>query len=495
MPGTAGITSSMLLAILPEIGLVVLVMVVLLMDVATRRLPERNILGWVTAGGLVLIAAVSVAFCQPPAQSTEIWGGMLRFDAAGFLFRLIFLAGAALTVLFAMEHESLREKGEFYILLLVSTLGMSLMASSNDLIMLYLAIETTSIPLYVLAGFVLVDQKSVESGIKYLLFGAMTSAVMLFGFSFLYGFTGSTNLAMINQGLQANGIPDMAIAAILLLVLVGFGFKISAVPMHFWAPDVYEGSPTPVAGFLSTASKAAGFAVLLRFLVLVFPGISEVWQLLVAILAVATMFTGNLLALGQKNIKRLLAYSSIAHAGYILIGVAADSQLGTTGAIYYLVAYLVTNLAAFGVVAVVGRAVGSDEISAYAGLSRRSPALALALLVSLLSLGGIPPFAGFFAKLLVFGAAFKGVSSATPFGPLTWLAMVGIVNSVIGLYYYLVVMKVVYLYRSEDESKPLPSLPGWKAALVLCVVSVVALGVLIAPIYTLAGSAASALGF
>ena len=476
----------MLLAILPEIGLVILAALILVLDLTTHARTNRNFLGWITAAGLVLIGVLSAVFAQPGATPAVIWGGMLRLDNAGFLFSMLFISGAALTVLFAMESESIRERGEFYILLLVSTLGMCLMASATDLVMLYLAIETTSIPLYALAGFVTVDQKSVESGIKYLLFGAMASAVMLFGFSFLYGFTGTTNLLNIAQGLSSGSIPLVAVLAVLVLVLVGFAFKISAVPFHFWAPDVYEGSPTPVAGFLSTASKAAGFAVLLRVMFVAFPGYSSIWTILVAIMATASMFVGNLLALAQKNLKRLLAYSSIAQAGYILIGVAADSQFGTSGAVYYLMAYLVTNLTAFGIVTVVGRAVGSDEISAYAGLNRRSPGLALALLAALLSLGGIPPFAGFFGKLLVFGAAIQQ--------GMLWLALVGILNSVIGLYYYLTVLKVVYTYRSEEEARPMLSVPGWKVALVLCLVGIVTLGVVMAPFYNLSTAAATAFG-
>jgi NADH-quinone oxidoreductase subunit N len=476
----------MLLAILPEIGLLILAGLVLVLDLGTRGRPGRNFLGWVTAAGLVVIGVLAAVFSQPGVQPVLMWGGMLRLDSAGFLFRMLFLTGAALTALFAMESESVRERGEFYVLLLVSTLGMSLMASATDLILLYLAIETTSIPLYVLAGFVTVDQKSVESGIKYLLFGAMTSAVMLFGFSFLYGFTGTTSIFNIAQAFTAGGIPLFAGIAALMMVLVGFGFKISAVPFHFWAPDVYEGSPTPVAGFLSTASKAAGFAVLLRVMFVAFPSMASIWSILIAILATASMFVGNLLALAQKNIKRLLAYSSIAQAGYILIGVAADTQFGATGAVYYLMAYLVTNLAAFGIVTVVGRAVGSDEISAYAGLSRRSPVLSLGLLAALLSLGGIPPFAGFFSKLLVFGAAIQQ--------GMLWLAIVGIVNAIIGLYYYLTVLKVVYLYRSEEEARPLLSVPGWKVALIVCLVGVVTLGIVMAPWYTLSSAAATAFG-
>jgi NADH-quinone oxidoreductase subunit N len=269
------------------------------------------------------------------------------------------------------------------------------------------------------------------------------------------------------------------------MVLVGFGFKISAAPFHFWAPDVYEGSPTPVAGFLSTASKAAGFAVLLRVLLSVFGDYSPVWMFVIGGLATLSMFVGNLLALAQKNIKRLLAYSSIAQAGYILIGVATGSAFGATGAVYYLIAYLLTNLAAFGIVTLIGKATGSDEISSYAGLSRRSPGLALALLAALLSLGGIPPFAGFFGKLLVFGSAIQSGQ--------IWLALVGIINSVIGLYYYLVVLKVVYLQRSEEESKPLALQAGWRVALVLCVLGILVLGVIFSPFYGFSADAANSL--
>ena len=476
---------SMVLAILPEIGLLVLAAVILVLDLVLYHKENRAVIGWTTTIGLVIIAGLAVAFAQPGPQPVLMWGGMLALDGTGFVFRLIFLLGAGLTALFAVESESLRERGEFFLLLLVSTLGMSLMASSSDLIMLYLAIETTSIPLYVMAGFIVRDQKSVEAGLKYLLFGAMTSAVMLFGFSFLYGFTGTTNLYAIAQLLQSAQVPHIAVIAALLLALVGFGFKISAAPFHFWAPDVYEGAPTPVAGFLSTASKAAGFAVLMRVLLVTFVDFSPVWIFLIGGLSALTMFVGNLLALSQKNIKRLLAYSSIAQAGYILIGVAANTEFGTTSAVYYLMSYLLTNLAAFGIVALIGRVTGSDEISSYAGLSRRSPGLALALLVALLSLGGIPPFAGFFGKLLVFGSAIQAGQ--------VWLAMVGIINAVIGLYYYLIVLKVVYLYRSEDESKPILAISGWKVAMAVCLVGIIALGVVFSPFYNLSVQASQGL--
>jgi NADH-quinone oxidoreductase subunit N len=484
----SGDNANMILAILPEIGLLVLTAIVMTLDLVWHS-ERRRLLGWITAIGALVIIGLSVAFSRPVDGPTLIWGGMLRLDDSTFVFRMIFLAGAALTALFASESENLSHHGEFYALMLVSTLGMVLMASASDLIMLYLAIETTSIPLYVMAGFFTHDQKSVEAGLKYILFGAMTSAVMLYGFTLLFGFTGTTQIYQL-AGLLGK-VPLFAQVMAITLVLVGFGFKISAVPFHFWAPDVYEGSPSPVAGFLSTTSKAAGFAVLLRVMIAVFPpqatspSPSQVFTVIIATLAVVSMFVGNLLALAQRNIKRLLAYSSIAQAGYILVGVAANSALGTSSAVYYLMAYLVTNLAAFGIVTIVGKTVGSDELSAYAGLSRRSPGLAMALLVCMLSLGGIPPFAGFFAKVWVFGAAVQS--------GLVWLALLGFINSMIALYYYLIVLKVIYLQHSVYDDQPVGMPVTWKVALIVCMVGVIALGTIIWPWYGAASSAAASL--
>lgn len=475
--------ATMILAILPEIGLLVLGGVVLAFDLIWPAEKRRN-LGWLTFAGLLAIAGLALAFARPGPGGRLIWGGMLRQDWLGFVFTLLVLIGAAVTALFAMDTETINRRGEFYLLLLATTMGMSLMASSADLVMLFLAIETTSIPLYALAGFLTQNEKSTEAGFKYVLFGAMTSAVMLYGLSLLYGFTGTTQIYLLAQMLYAGGM-GIQMLVVLLLVLVGFGFKISAVPFHFWAPDVYEGAPTPVAGFLSTASKAAGFAVLIRFLLVVFPATYTSWSILVAILATISMVLGNTLALAQKNIKRLLAYSSIAQAGYMLIGVAAVSSLGVAGTIFYLLAYLVTNLAAFGVVAVVGRATGSDEITAYAGLSRRSPGLALVLLVALLSLGGIPPFGGFFAKVLVFAAAVNS--------NLVWLAFLGILNSIIALYYYLTVLKVVYLYRTEQDDQPIRLTRPWTIALVTCVAGILVMGVIFGPWFDWSVTAALAI--
>ncbi|MEJ2597409.1 MAG: NADH-quinone oxidoreductase subunit N [Anaerolineales bacterium] len=474
----------MFLAILPEILLVVLGGLILALDLI---LPDERhkYLGWITAAGLFLALVISLLVARPAEQGVLLWGGMIRFDWLAFVFKMVFLFSAGITSLFAMGYESLSKRGEFYVLLLASTIGMCAMASAADLVMLYLAIETTSIPLYVLAGFIVRDEKSTESGFKYLLFGAMTSAVMLYGFSLLYGFAGTTNLYALAQGIQAGNIPLVALIGSLLLVLIGFSFKISAVPFHFWAPDVYEGAPTPVAGFLSTASKAAGFAVLVRVLLVVFPAIPRDWGAIAAALSVATMTLGNLLALTQRNIKRLLAYSSIAHAGYALIGVVAISSLGLSSVVFYLIAYLLTNLAAFGVVAAFGRISGSDEVAAYDGLSRRSPGLALVMLVAFLSLAGMPPLGGFITKFMVFAAAVDS--------NLIWLAVVGVLNSIIGLYYYLTVLKHVYLYRSEDEELPLPVPRSYTLAFVVLTAGIILIGTLFAPWFSWATNAAMAI--
>jgi NADH-quinone oxidoreductase subunit N len=480
----------MYLTILPEILLLLLVGVVLLFDAVWPTDKKRG-LGWITFGGLGLILAVSLLFGLPDSDGSEAFGSMIRLDGLAFSFKLLFLFGAAITTLFVMDVDGLGERGEFYILMLISTIGMNLMASANDLVMLYLAIETTSIPLYILAGFFRLDEKSTEAGFKYLLFGAITSTVMLYGFSLLFGISGTTTFEglrdYVSLAVQGQEFPVFLVGS-LILVLVGFGFKISAVPFHFWAPDVYEGSPTPVAGFLSTASKAAGFIVLVKVLWTVFPALNGVWTSVIAALSVVTMFLGNLLALAQKNIKRLIAYSSIAHAGYIMIGVVAMGTMGLTSVLFYVGAYMLTNLAAFGIVIIASRSLGSDEISAYAGLSRRSPGLSLAMLVAFLSLAGMPPLAGFVAKVFVFAAAVQA--------NWIWLAVVGVINSIIGLYYYLTVLKVVYLYpleNPEDEKKPLDVPTPFVIGTVILMGGILLVGVLFGPFYEYASSVAMAI--
>jgi NADH-quinone oxidoreductase subunit N len=473
----------MLLAVLPEISLLALVAIVLVVDLLVTE-KRRGLLAWLTAGGIALTFVLTLLFAQPGAAPEVLWGGMLRHDWLAFVFKLLFLGSAFITTLLTIGWEKVWRKGEFYVLLLTSTLGMTLMAASADLIMLFLAIETTSIPLYIMAGFMTEDDKSTESGFKYLLFGAMTTAVMLYGFSLLYGFAGTTNIYAMAAAITAGAVPGPVLVGALLLVLLGFGFKVALVPLHFWAPDVYEGAPTPVTAFLSTASKAAGFAVLARVMIAAFPSILNDWQTIIGIAAVLSMTVGNVVALTQKNIKRLLAYSSIAHAGYALLGIAAASPLGIASVVYYFIAYAATNMAAFAVVIIVWHVIGSDEIADYAGLSRRSPMLALALLVSFLSLAGVPPLGGFIAKILVFAAAIQS--------GLVWLAVLGVLNSIVGLYYYLIVLKVVYLYPAKEE-KPIPVARPHAAALVISILLIFALGILLAPWYGWATAGAASL--
>jgi NADH-quinone oxidoreductase subunit N len=420
---------------------------------------------------------------MPSAEPEFLWGGMLRLDMAGFLFRILFIAGVSLTAIFAENDELIHKRLEFYVMMIFSAIGMSFMAMAGDLIMLFLSIEIASIPLYVLAGVKTHNEKSVEAGIKYFLFGGLASAIMVFGFSILYGMGGTTRISEIHSAIIAANVPIAGLVGAVLLVLAGFTFKVSAVPFHWWAPDVYEGAPTPVTGFLSTASKAAGFAIMLRLMVILLGAEHAfIWRLLIAVIATASMFGGNLVAIPQKNIKRLLAYSSIAQAGYMLVGVASGTTLGYTAVIYYLMAYLLTNLVLFAIVTWVEKQAGNAEIAAFAGLNKRSPVTALVMLIGLLSLGGIPPFGGFFAKLLVFGAA---VDSG-----LAWLAVIGIINSVISLYYYLRILKVMYVDDPEGNEKlKSPSL-YWKVTLAACVVGIIVLGVILSPWFNFASLAA-----
>ncbi len=481
------------MAILPEILILILGILILLLDPLWKHTSARRVaLGWLTAGGLLAVLGISLLLDRP-GEMALVWGGMLTYDWFGFSFKMFFIFAAAATALFMMDVDKLNTRPEAYLMLLASTIGMNLMATSADLVMLYLAIELTSIPMYVLSGFMLDDKKSTESGFKYLLFGALTSAVMLYGFSLLFGFSGTTSLYAISAAFPVFSVVTFGV---IFLVLVGLSFKVSAAPFHFWAPDVYEGAPTPVAGFLSTASKAAGFAVLVRVFLIGFPQVAEHWTLILAVLAALSMTIGNFIALPQVlhkekgNIKRLLAYSSISHAGYALIGVVANSQLGVTSVIFYLLAYIATNLAAFGAVIAFGRISGSDEFKAYWGLSRRSPWLALVFLVAFLSLAGMPPFGGFIAKVMVFAAAIET--------GWYWLAFVGIFNSIIGVYYYLTVLKYIYLYRAEDETEETKLLPisrPYAIALTALSAAVLLVGAVFAPWFDLAELAARSLPF
>jgi NADH-quinone oxidoreductase subunit N len=460
-----------LVAVLPEILLLVLAFTVMGFDLF---LPEagKKLLGRVTILGLIVVLVVNLLL---PATGA-VFGGMIYVDGWVALYRMLFIVAAILACFISMDVRGLEQNGEYYGLLVFSTMGMSLMAASHDILMLYVAIETTSITLYLLAGFLRADKRSAESGLKYFLFGAFTSTIMLYGLSLLYGFTRATGYGALAAELAklATEPSKWLVMAPLLLVMVGLGFKVA-------------GAPTPVTAFISVASKAAGFAVLVRFLMVVFPMARGEWVALLSALSVVTMTLGNVLAISQKNIKRMLAYSSIAQAGYVLIGVVAVSNpnvtpYGPASVLFYLGVYVLTNVAAFAVVIAVTNALGSEDMSAFCGLSRRSLGLALAMLAAMLSLGGVPPLAGFFAKLYVFAAAMGQ--------RLTWLVVIGVLNSILALYYYLTVVKYIFVDRSEGDEQPMEVAPALNFGLWVAVAGILILGVFAAPWYTLAAKAA-----
>ncbi len=497
-------TQVSVIAILPEILMTVLAVAVLALDLAWRKRQRLN-LGYLAGFGLLGIAALVWLVGLPPQSGKLsdqlVLGGMIRHDDLAQIFRVMVILAGGLSCLITMGIPKLRARGDFYAILIVSVIGASLTAAAADLIMIFLSLETLSITLYALAGYLRDEDRSSEAGLKYFLFGAFASAFSLYGLSLVYGLTGKTNIYELGALVSAGGLNDPPVVIALLMVMVGFSFKISAVPFHFWTPDVYEGAPTPITALLSTASKAASIGLLLRFLLAVFPpqtllgtldGVrdySALWVQLLAVLSVVSMTLGNLLALVQSNIKRMLAYSTIAHAGYILMGVAAistdKSGDGAAAVAFYMFIYVLTNILAFGTVILFANATGSEEISDLAGLSRRNAGLGLAMTLALLSLGGIPPAAGFVGKFLLFRAA---VNSG-----LVWLALIGIANVIVSLYYYLVVVKVMYMEESASDAPiPVGAPFGW--ALGLSAAGVVLFGtVLVTPLLDWATQAAHAL--
>jgi NADH-quinone oxidoreductase subunit N len=460
-------------AALPEIILTGALLLVLCVDLF---LPDEK-KKW---NGLVALAGVLgslIAVATLVGERRTTFAGMFVIDGYALLFKFLFLAVAVIVILISADYldtNTRNAQGEFYFLLLSSFLGMLLMASARDLIMLFVALELVSAPGFLVAGFKKRDARSNEAAIKFFLFGVLSTAIMLFGMSLIYGVTRATNLTDIATALQSRGDDPLVFASI-LLILAGFGFKVSAVPFHFWAPDTYEGSPIPVAAFLSVASKAAGFAGMLSLMFVGFVHQTSAWAPGFAVLAVLTMTIGNVVALTQTNIVRLLAYSSIAQAGYMLLPFAvvegASPQVlreAFAASLTYILIYSFMNIGAFAVVIAVARKQPSNLISDYDGLAQREPGLAAAMLFFLLSLAGIPPLAGMWAKFFVFSAAIDANSA--------WLAAVMVVNSVIGLYYYLSVGSRMYLRPAEDSS-PLGVPYPVAVAIALALIVVIAVGI------------------
>ncbi len=475
------------LVILPEIILVGIAALVMTMDVVQKG-ESRRMMGYVTALGFLAALLIGIAVAAPSGDPKLLFGGTIRSDMLGFVFRAMFLVAGAVTAVLTSDVKGLGKRGDFFAVLIATVIGMNFMAIATDLIMLYLAMETTSISAYALTGFLLNNDRSAESGLKYFLFGAVTSTVMLFGFSLLYGLTGHTNLYGIAEALSAGNVSFVMLIGIAIMILVGIGFKLSAFPFHFWTPDVYEGAPTPITAFISTASKTAGFIVLLRVFIVALSTSSGVagWLPLIMAIAAVTTTLGNLVALAQTNIKRLLAYSSIAHAGYTLMAFVAFQQApeeSVSAVTFYLMTYILTNLLAFAVVILFAKVAGSDEIADYAGMSRRSPNLALVMLIAFLSLAGIPPLAGFLGKFFIF----KVVMDAG----LVWLAIVGALNALVALYYYLVVMKVVYVDPAPEGAPRIPIATPYRIVLAVLTVGVIVLGTAATPFYNWAIAGAS----
>jgi len=468
-------------AILPEIFVTAALVAVLVIDLA---LPER----FKSINGVIAMSGVSAAGIALITLVTEVprktFGGSFVVDNYALLFKFLFIAVAAILILMSVTYldEVVRNiQGEFYFLLLTALLGMLVMPSARDMLALFIALETVTVPGFIIAGFKRRDNSSNEAAIKFFLFGVLSSAVMLFGMAMIYGVTKSTNLYEIARVLSTKAYPtsiqhaDAAVFASILLIIVGFGFKVSAVPFHFWAPDTYEGSPVPVAAFLSVASKAAGFAGLLQITFVAFGSKASVWAPGFGILAALTMTVGNVIALQQTNIVRLLAYSSIGQAGYMLIPFAIVANQGPdiqkqafAAALTYILIYSFMQLGAFAVVIAVGRKHQSNLIEDYDGLSQREPGLALAMLFFLLSLAGMIPTAGFWAKFFVFRAT---IGAGT-----IWLAAVMVANTVVGLYYYLSIGARMYL--REPRERTVIGVPySIAVAVVLMIVIVVAVTV------------------
>ncbi len=468
--------------IAPELWITTGILVVLLSGMLFRD--ERKAVfsaffSLVTIGGAFLAIIIQA---DESSTSRLIFSAMAAHDPFAVYFKLLFVIVAFITVLISVSSVEIarRHRTEYFVLVLGMLLGMMFLASSTDLIMLYLSFELVSLPAYLLTGFSRTDKFGAEAALKYVIYGAVSSGIMLFGMSIIYGVTGTTSLHEIAAILSGGAIYPGAVFIALVMILAGIGYKVAFVPFHFWCPDIYQGAPTPVTAYLSVGSKAAGFAMLLRVL---FTGFTEFssdgeaifisqteWPLLVGVLSGITMTLGNLAAINQSNLKRLLAYSSIAHAGYLLMGVAAISLAGIESVLFYLFAYAFMNLGAFYVLITYANKLRSYEIEDFRGVGWRSPFLGSVMVVFLVSLAGLPPVLGFIGKFYIFAAVMHE--------GLYWLAVVGILNSVFALYYYARVFKAMWLVRPEDDAEAIPV-----GGLNLALVGVLAAVTLFFPVY------------
>lgn len=439
---------------------------------------SRHGLGWLGFLGLIAILGVAISFW---GDNRSLVGGMYLIDNYALFWKITFIIAAALVILGSMRYvdEKVGIQAEYYSLLILATVGMMIMASAGDFITLFMGLELMTITFVILVCFRKKDAKSVEAGLKYILMAGMSTAVFLYGLSLVYGLTGSIIILDVSQIIATQPLSPALILA-LVFIIAGLGFKISAVPFHMWSPDIYEGAPTPVTSFLAMGSKAASFAVLLRLFMGGFPGVWENWVMVIAIMAAITMVVGNLVAISQTNIKRLLAYSSVAQAGYIMVGLVAASEAGIKGVMFYAFLYVFATVGAFTVAAYFYNVTGSDEIKDYAGLSQRSPLMAAVMLIAMLSMAGIPPLAGFAGKFYLFKAAVDGY---------LWLVLLGLVMSMVSVYYYLRVALVMYRDTPADNT-PIRLPSPVAVTLILAMVVTLAIGLWPGPLSEVINNAA-----
>ncbi len=470
------INSTDVVAVLPFISVALGSVGLLIADLLIPA-ERRHVTAWLAAALLLTAAVIALSLLGSP--TFEAFGGMVISDPTAFFLDTLICTIGLVTILLTLRYNQVRGilRGEFYILLALSISGMTLVTHANNLLILLLGIELLSIPLYVLCGIARPRLESEESALKYFLTGAFASGFLVYGIALTYGASGTLSLQTAPAAPNVSGDPLLLIG--IGLILVGLGFKVAAVPFHLWAPDTYEGAPTTVTAFMATATKVAGFAALLRVLHGGLPGMESTWQPLVAIIAAATMIVGNLAALAQQNLKRMLAYSSIAHAGYALVGVAAHD---TTSVVFYLTGYAFTTLAAFAVITAIGSSEGEEMqfLEAYSGLGRQKPLLGAVLAIAMFSLIGIPPTVGFIGKYFVFQAAVaKG---------LVWLAVLGVLTSAMAAYYYLRVVMVAFIREGSAAAPlPTPSAPRNLAA-AISVAAVFVLGVVPALLLSMIGN-------
>ena len=471
--------SSLSLA-MPEIILSVGILLLVTIDLIVGG-DKKGLMTVITVATLVAALFSVVSLYDVPAQSLFV--GMLAFDPFSLFFKLLVIVTTLVVVVVGLQSSDIDNKySEFYAVFLTVGLGGFLMASSTNLLMMYLALELVSIPSFILVGYQKQVRRSNEAALKYVVYGGVSSGIMLYGFSLLYGLTGTLDVHEIGARLSAGDVPNATLFIAATLAMAGFGYKVASVPFHFWCPDVYQGAPTPVTAFLSVAPKAVGFAMIVRFFYLglsSFDGMTgEVlggqWPELLAVIAAATMTLGNLTAIWQTNLKRLFAYSSIAHAGYIMMGVVMLSPSGLQAIMFYSGVYLFMNLGAFLVVILVAERTGSEDIGEYRGMGWRAPFLSASMTVFLASLTGLPPTAGFIGKVYLFASVVEG--------GLWWLAVVGVLNSAASLYYYWRIVRTMYLDDPEEGAEPfrVPALAN--ACLLFLLAGTVIFGVFFTPL-------------